>query len=167
MYTQALAAAIPRLSGSGKVKARDALAERIARMTASTVADKLQDEDLEIRRAAALACAMKEQKTFIPKLLPLLEDPEASVVRAAHAALRTLTGRDFGPADAASRAERDKAVTAWKFWWTKQDGSLPSAQAAGDEPLTDKEQLQGTWVVTARRARRKGRAQSTARKGPC
>jgi uncharacterized protein (TIGR03067 family) len=148
VYTQALAAAIPGLSGPGKIKARDALAERVARMTASTVADKLQDEDLEIRRAACLACAMKEQKKLIPKLIPLLEDPEATVVRAAHVALRTLTGRDFGPADAASRAERDQASAAWKFWWSKQDGSLPSAQASADEPLTDQEQLQGTWVLT-------------------
>jgi uncharacterized protein (TIGR03067 family) len=121
VYTEALAAAIPHLSGPGRIKARDALAERIARMTAATVADKLQDEDREIRRAAALACAMKERKSLIPKLLPLLEDPEASVVRAARVALRTLTGQDPGPALNAGRAE----------------------------PLTDTEKLQGTWLLTA------------------
>jgi uncharacterized protein (TIGR03067 family) len=148
-YTQALAAAIPGLNGRGRIKARDTLAERIARMTAATVEDKLQDSDVEIRRAAALACAMKEQKKLVPKLIPLLEDPEASVVRAAHVALKTLTSRDFGPPGDASRPERDKAVAAWKFWWAKQDGSLPAAQVSTDEPLTDKEQLQGTWMLTA------------------
>lgn len=95
-YTQALAAAIPHLSGPSKTRARDALAERIARMTAATLEDKLHDEDLEIRRAAALACAMKEEKKLIPNLIHLLEDPEPPVVRAAHVALKGLTGQDLG-----------------------------------------------------------------------
>jgi uncharacterized protein (TIGR03067 family) len=150
VYTQALAAAIPHLTGPSKTRARDALAERIARMTASTLEDKLQDEDPEIRRAAALACAMKDEKKLIPNLIHLLEDPEPPVLRAAHAALKALTGKEFGPTLDASRAERGKAVAAWKSWWTKQGGSLISAErAAADNALTDKEKLQGTWVLTA------------------
>jgi hypothetical protein len=120
VYTQALAAAIPRLSGAVKDKARDALAERLARMSSATLADKLEDEDLEIRRAAALACAMKEDKAHLRKLIDLLDDPEQPVIRAAHAALKSLTGEDFGPTPDASRAERAKAVAAWKAWLSKQ-----------------------------------------------
>jgi len=53
--TLALAAAIPQLTGTVKTKARSALAERLSRMTNHTLKDKLQDDDPEIRRAAALA----------------------------------------------------------------------------------------------------------------
>src|SRR5262249_30281143 len=69
LHTEAWAMAIPQLSGPSKTKARDALAERIARMTAATLVDKLRDDNLEIRRAAALACAMKEEKKLIPNLI--------------------------------------------------------------------------------------------------
>jgi len=119
-------------------------------MTAATLEDKLQDEDLEIRRAAALASAMKVEKKLIPNLIRLLEDPEPPVVRAAHVALKALTDQDFGPVPDASRAESTKAVLAWKSWWTKQGGSLlPAERPAADLALTEKEQIQGTWVLTA------------------
>jgi uncharacterized protein (TIGR03067 family) len=150
VYTEALAAAIPHLTGASKTKARDALAERVARMTAATLEDKLRDEDLEIRRAAALACALKEERKFTPHLIHLLEDPEPPVSRAAQAALKALTGQDLGPAHDASRAESAKAIAAWKSWWTKQGGTLLPANAPSvDAVMTDTEKLQGTWVVMA------------------
>jgi hypothetical protein len=119
VYTEALAAAIHRLDGQNKSKAREALADRLTRMTAATLADKLKDEDLEIRRAAALAVAMKEDTTHIPRLIELLEDPEPPVTRAAHAALKSLTSQDFGPAADATRAEQARAIAAWKAWWAR------------------------------------------------
>ena len=153
VHTQALAVAIPQLTGPMKTKARDALAERIARMTAATLIDKLQDADREIRRAAALACAMKEEKKLIPNLIQLLEDAEPPVVRAAHVALKALTGQDFGPEADASRAERATAIAAWKSWWIKQSGASatdrPGGGAALNDPEVVKEKLQGTWVLTA------------------
>src|SRR5262249_19112747 len=57
VYTDALAHAIPRLNGAVKGEARDALAERLTRMKKDTLDDKLRDDDVEVRRAAALACA--------------------------------------------------------------------------------------------------------------
>jgi hypothetical protein len=117
--TEALSLAIPRLSGSARQKARDALVRRLMRMTADTLRDKLADEDLEIRRAAALACAMKEGKDYVPDLIKLLEDPEPPVARAAHAALKNLTKQDFGPDADASRAERAQAIERWNDWWSK------------------------------------------------
>jgi hypothetical protein len=118
-YTEALATAIPQLDGAAKRKVRTALARRMARMTAVTLKDRLQDEDLEIRRASALACAMKEEKGLIPDLIKLLEDSEPPVYLAAHAALKDLSGKDFGPGSDASRAERSEAARQWKTWWSK------------------------------------------------
>jgi hypothetical protein len=120
VYTQALAEAIPRLNGPVKEKVRDALAERLMNMTAPTLRGKMKDEDPEIRRAAALACAMKEEAAFVPDLIALLEDPQPTVGRAAHAALKSLTGQKFGPPARANAAERAAAVAQWKAWWDKQ-----------------------------------------------
>jgi hypothetical protein len=119
-YTEALAAAIPRLDGESHRRAREALANRLTRMKDETLADYLQDDDAEIRRAAALAVGQKESKTLLPSLIPLLCDAETSVVRAAHASLKALTGQDFGPAAKATREERDQAVRKWIEWWSKQ-----------------------------------------------
>ena len=110
-YTDALAHAIHRLEGEARGKARDALADRLSRMTAATLAEKLRDDDAEVRRAAALACAMKDERSHVPRLIELLGDPEPTVSRSARAALKSLAGQDLG-ADAA----------AWKDWWAKNGG---------------------------------------------
>jgi hypothetical protein len=107
--TEALAFAIPRLEGDVKQKARDALVSRLARLKVESLRQYLQDDEPEIRRAAALACAAKKVGEAIPNLLPLLRDREADVARAAHDALKELSGRDLG-ADPA----------AWEAWWKKQ-----------------------------------------------
>jgi len=112
VYTQALAAAIPQLSGAARSKARGALAVRLARMTAATLRDKFKDEDPEIRRAAALACTAKADKQFVPDLISLLQDREPAVARTSHAALKELTGQEFAT----------EAADKWKAWWKKQTG---------------------------------------------
>jgi hypothetical protein len=122
VHTEALADAIPKLTGAARAKARAALAERLARMKAATLAKYFEDEDAEIRRAAALACAMKDAKDQVPGLIRLLSDRESPVERAAHAALKELTGQDFGPAEGASAADRRRAIAAWEAWWNKQRG---------------------------------------------
>ena len=88
-------------------------------MTTSTLQDKLEDDDVEIRRAAALAAAMKEEKKLIPDLIRLLEDDETAVVKAALAGLKELAKQDFGPDANSSQADRAKAITQWKEWWAK------------------------------------------------
>jgi hypothetical protein len=110
-FTEALAGAIPQLDGEAKSKARDALAERLTRMKADTLVRYFQDQDAEIRRAAALAAAMKEDKALIGGLISLLEDPEPAVKRAAHAALKDLSGEKFGP-----------SADEWKAWWKRREG---------------------------------------------
>jgi Prenyltransferase and squalene oxidase repeat len=118
--TEALALAVPRLSPDQRRLAREALAEREGRMKADTVGRDLSDENPEIRRAAALACALKETKQFVPQLIGLLNDPELTVARAAHAALKDITGQDFGPAGNADASDRKRATTEWQEWWKKQ-----------------------------------------------
>lgn len=121
-YTEALAAAIVNLDGDIKVRSRDALVERLSGMKADTLRDKLSDRNFEIRRAAVLACAMKEEQGLVPDLIALMErDPESSVLPAVRAALKSLTDHDFGPARGADREARTKAVAAWKNWWQNND----------------------------------------------
>ena len=118
--TDALALAIPKLSGAIQREARDALTQRLTRMTAATLRDKLQDDNIEVRRAAALACGRKNAKEHIADLLQLLDDPEAVVVQSARAALTELTGEDFGPAGDADRRGRATAAAAWRKWWKER-----------------------------------------------
>ena len=65
-----------------KDKARAALAERLARMTAKTLQAHLRGEDKELRQAAARACAMKENTALVPELIDLLQDADSQVRRA-------------------------------------------------------------------------------------
>ncbi len=89
-------------------------------MTVATLRDRLKDTDTELRRGAAVAAAMKEDKALIPDLIAVLDDREAWVVRAAGVALNRLTGQDFGPTANATPEQRAKAIAAWKDWWNKQ-----------------------------------------------
>ncbi len=117
IYTEALAAAIPHVQGAGKTKARDALAARLTRMSPATLRDKFKDPDVEIRRAAILAAAMNEDKSFIPDILSLLNDPSPSVWRAAPVALQLLTGKGPDIPANASSTEREQAKVRWEEWW--------------------------------------------------
>jgi HEAT repeat protein len=117
--TDALADAIPKLTGAAKSKASEALAQRLARMTADTLRDKLGDENSEVRRAAALASAMKEDKSLIPDLIGLLEDREPRAERAAYASLKALTDVDFGPSANADEERRSRSIARWRDWWAK------------------------------------------------
>jgi hypothetical protein len=110
-YTEALAGAIPHMDGEAKSQARDALAERLTRMKTDTLVRYFQDQDAEIRRAAALAAAMKEDKALIPDLIPLLDDAEPTVAHAALAALKDVSGEKLGP-----------SAEEWKAWWKRREG---------------------------------------------
>ncbi|MFN4261032.1 MAG: HEAT repeat domain-containing protein [Gemmataceae bacterium] len=119
VYTQALAAAIPKMPAAGRAPARQALAERLTRMTADTLRAQLRDGDEEVRRAAALACAMKDDARHVPDLIAALKDDSPMVVWAARIALKNLTEQDFGPTPNASPADRARAHAAWQAWYDK------------------------------------------------
>jgi|GEM_PF-5525831 HEAT repeat protein len=119
-FTEALALAIPQLTGERQRRVRETLVKRLTRMKDTTLKEYLADENLEIRIAAAHACAIKGSKTLVPQLIPLLRDTRDGVAEAAHQALKELSGQDFGPKAHASREERLKATRQWSDWWNKQ-----------------------------------------------
>jgi HEAT repeat protein len=110
------------LQGSAREQARQALVDRLRRVPTADLRNLLQDDQAEVRRAAALVCAAREDQVLIPVLIPLLEDPDSEVADAAHEALKKLAGQDFGPAPGASLTERQSAVADWNAWWKKQAG---------------------------------------------
>ena len=116
----ALAEAIPELSGKPKEDARDALATRMSRMSAKSLKEYLDEEGSEIRRAACLGIAMREEKSLIPDMIKLLEDEDEVVWRGARLALRTISGTDFGPKPGDPIDIRKKAAAAWLAWWNSQ-----------------------------------------------
>ena len=109
-YTDALAAAIPRLPAEAQKKAREALAARLTRMTPKTMRRKLADDDTEVRRAAVEACQRLGEREFVPDLAGLLDDGEPAIARAAGQALRSVTGREFA------------TLGEWREWWEKRQG---------------------------------------------
>jgi len=122
-YTDALAEAAAQLSGPAQARARDLLAERLARLTDTALHDRFGADDAEMRRAAARAAGLRKAKALIPDLLPLLSDADVEVIQAARLALKAMAGRDFGPAPNADAAARDKAAAEWYALWKKQSGS--------------------------------------------
>lgn len=118
--TRALLVVIAKADGAQKQEARDALAERLTRMTADTLRGMLKSDEVELRRAAVLACAMKDDKAHVPDLIDRLTDDEETVVRAARAGLKSLTAQDFGPAPGADTEARLISAAAWRTWWTRQ-----------------------------------------------
>lgn len=119
-FTKGLVVAIHRLDGERKKQARNALAERLTRMSADTLQGMAKADDAELRRGAVLACAMKDDKVHVPDLIDRLTDDEELVVRAARAGLKSLTAQDFGPKPGATADECKAAAAAWRAWWAKQ-----------------------------------------------
>jgi hypothetical protein len=119
-FTEGLALAIPQLSGERQKRVQEELVKRLTRMTDTTLKGYLGDEIMEIRVAAARACALKGSKSLVPQLIPLLRDTRGGVSEAAHQALKELSGQDFGPKANASREQRVQASRQWTDWWNKQ-----------------------------------------------
>jgi hypothetical protein len=90
-YTQALALAIAALQGAAQGPVREALVQRLARLSTTELRERLQDENAEVRRAAVLACARKADPQFVPDLVALKGHPDAQTARLAEEGLRGLT----------------------------------------------------------------------------
>lgn len=120
-YTDALARAASKLTGDNQTRVRDALAQRLTRMTSNTLNELMRDRDRELRRAAALATAAKGKDRFAEfadNLILLIADDDAAVVQAARVSLKALTDQDFGPEAASANGDRGKAAAAaWRAWW--------------------------------------------------
>jgi hypothetical protein len=120
VYTEALARAAGQLKDTARTQARNALDNRLTRMTAGTLKEMLEDDNPEVRRSSAAACGSKEEKQLIPQLITCLSDKQSMVVRAAHESLKSLSGKDFGPNDETDGAQKAQAILAWRSWWNMQ-----------------------------------------------
>jgi len=117
-WTAGIVLAIPRLDSKRAVLAREGLADRLTRMNAETLRKMLIDRDPELRRAACLACAMKDDKAMILDLINRVTDIDDAVVRAARAGLKSYSnGRDFGPASGSNDDRKRQAYDDWKSWY--------------------------------------------------
>ncbi len=121
-WTRALVLCISKLDGDKRHQAREALAERLVRMTPRSLREMMKDTEIELRRAACLACGMRDEVALAPALVERLTDPSEYVVRAARAALKSLSNNtvDFGPVNAADEEARGRAATQWAAWVEQQ-----------------------------------------------
>lgn len=116
-WSRALALVCAKTDGEKRKQAREALADRLVRMTTATLKSMLNDEDGELRRAACLAVAMKEERALIPDVIDRVADASDPVGRAARAALKSLSGVDFGPPAGADDDAKLAATAAWRAWY--------------------------------------------------
>ena len=123
-YTDALAEVIVLLDDpSLRTMARAQLVERLERMTDSTLRERLHEDNVEMRRAAAAAAEKRKATALIPDLIALLSDPDEQVIRAAHWALVVVAKEDFGPQRDANQDQRERAVELWTKWWKAKIGA--------------------------------------------
>lgn len=122
-YTRAIVLLIDRLDGSQRRQARDALVERLTRMSPKTLRAMMKNDQPELRRGAVLAAATQDEKEYVPDLIDrIAADDEDLVIRAARAGLMSLTGskEDFGPPDGSEKPARQAAADKWRAFWAKQ-----------------------------------------------
>lgn len=117
-WTAGLAQSIPFLSEKRSIMAREALADRLVRMNSETLARLMKDRDAELRRAACLAAAMKDDRTLTLDLIERVTDIDDIVVRAARASLKAMFNKDFGPPTGANDERKRIALDEWKSWYT-------------------------------------------------
>jgi hypothetical protein len=121
-HTAALAFAATRLERERKKQTRSALVERLVRMTPETLKKYTAMPEPELRRAAVLAAAAKDDKTHLPDLIARINDPDDDVVKAARIALRSLAGEDFGPPPDAGEDEKQSVAVKWRHWLASRGG---------------------------------------------
>jgi hypothetical protein len=132
--TQALAKVIEELDGESQQRARQAMVDRMCRMTARTLqANLAADVHPEVRLASIQAIGRVGKSELIGDLIPLLKEREP-VYQAAHDALVRLTNEDFGPTPADSGAvARIVAAGRWQRWWEEQESRSGDRRTAGQE----------------------------------
>jgi HEAT repeat protein len=80
------------------------------------------DNDATVRHAAAEALGRMGLVGSSSALVEALDDNDSRVRAAAHAALREITGNDFGYEADRPREERLEAQTRWRGWWEGTGG---------------------------------------------
>jgi hypothetical protein len=102
--------------------AREQLYRNLSRQKEAVIKEKLKDDRVEVRVAAARVAGEKKLRLG-DGLIDLLADDEPRVRDAAHAALiRLNNGSDLGPKAKADERERSDAARKWREWWAAQKG---------------------------------------------
>lgn len=106
-----------------RVSAVGALATLAGETSAVDLVPLLEDTDLKVRFAAALAVANFGRREALPVLVDLLEagegegDPQSTHLRTqSDQVLRALTGQQFGYVAYDPKQQREAAVQAWRNW---------------------------------------------------
>ena len=128
-YTRALADSVAELSGADQQIARGLLSQRMLRMKADTLANKLTDRDAEVRAAAVVAVGYKGIPVY-GQLIELLLDNDQQVAGNSHQVLTKMTGEDFGPEQGASILKRVSAVKKWKDWLKDKSDPVDAEEGA-------------------------------------
>lgn len=99
---------------------RTLLVRHLSRQSEAVIREKLQDDILEVRKAAVQVVVTKWPR-LTPELIDLLSDDKEEVRTAAHDALVRLNrNQDLGPA---ADDDKDKVAAAqekWRSWWMRQ-----------------------------------------------
>jgi hypothetical protein len=99
---------------------QSALVRHLSRLSSEKVKDRLKDERVVVRVAAAKTAGLKRYPLGA-ELTDRLGDTSPEVRRAAHQALVKLArGADYGPKPDASEGERAEAVKKWRAWCDRQ-----------------------------------------------
>jgi hypothetical protein len=100
---------------------RSALVRHLSRQSRKEIKEKLKDDRVAVRAAAAQVVG-KKRYPLGAELIDLLSDPAPDVRKAAHQALiKMARGKDYGPKGDRSDAERAEATKKWRAWWDRQD----------------------------------------------
>jgi hypothetical protein len=80
------------------------------------VSQDLRHRDPRVRIQATAAAVKESRRDLLPDLVDTLEDRDPAVRMFASAALRALTGHDFGFQPYGSPTARSEAVGRWRAW---------------------------------------------------
>lgn len=106
-----------------RTHARALLVRHLLRQKTAQLKEWAKDPRAEVRIAVAKA-ASHHQPPLTSSLIDLLSDEDVVVRTAAHAGLRRLAHKDFGPDDNASETTRKRAIQRWRDWLGQQHASL-------------------------------------------
>jgi len=98
-------------------------------MTQDFLVNVLSRGDRKERRLAAEALWRFGDSTCVGALINQLEDDSLDVVVAVSAALRAITGFNFGIYRSSSETQRAESVQRWRQWWSVTGSSFPRTRA--------------------------------------
>lgn len=115
-----------------------------AKVLTAIVSDKKADRDLKEKAVRALGA--RGETSAVAELIKLLGSAGGLLKVEVAAALRKLTGQEFGPTRSSTFEEVDQALENWKKWWEEnkdnQKYHLSAASADDDESIITDNDLQ-------------------------